>query len=199
MTSHHHHAVIWIDHHEARVFHFNAQDVETLVLHPHNPTSHIHHKANTIGSGRASEDHDYLHAIATSIAHAGAVLVDGPLQADGDLPVGRDGGAVVRATGADVRQVAVDGPLVRVGRERQIECSRRSPERRAPLVHSSDFRKLVKSRTSAGSNLNSGIRGWPIESPSLSASPSVSTGYRPWSVRKGGAVLRRLRVCLSIE
>jgi hypothetical protein len=34
MSSHHFHAVIWIDHHEARVFHFNPTDVERLVLHP---------------------------------------------------------------------------------------------------------------------------------------------------------------------
>lgn len=85
LTSHHHHAVIWIDHHEARVFHFNAQDAETLVLHPNDPTSHIHHKANTIGSGHASEDHDYLHAVARSIADAGAVLVTGPANAKTEL------------------------------------------------------------------------------------------------------------------
>ena len=34
MNSHHFHAVIWIDHHEARVFHFSPTDVERLVLHP---------------------------------------------------------------------------------------------------------------------------------------------------------------------
>lgn len=34
MTSHHYHAVIWIDHREARVFHFSPTDVERLVVHP---------------------------------------------------------------------------------------------------------------------------------------------------------------------
>jgi hypothetical protein len=53
MTEHHYHAAIWIDHREARVFHFTPTDAETLVLHPDNPTRHIHHKANTIGSGHA--------------------------------------------------------------------------------------------------------------------------------------------------
>ena len=37
MNSHHFHAVIWIDHHEARVFHFSPTDVERLVLHPDDP------------------------------------------------------------------------------------------------------------------------------------------------------------------
>ena len=58
MNSHHYHSVIWIDHRQARVFHFNAEDVERLVLHPDHPTRHIHHKANSIGSGHASADPD---------------------------------------------------------------------------------------------------------------------------------------------
>ena len=63
MNSHHFHAVVWIDHHEARVFHFGPADVERLVLHPDHPTKHIHHKANSIGSGHASEDHAFLQAV----------------------------------------------------------------------------------------------------------------------------------------
>jgi stalled ribosome rescue protein Dom34 len=85
MDSHHFHAVVWIDHHEARVFHFNQTDVEGLVLHPDHPTRHIHHKANSIGSGHASEDHNFLQAVAQSIAHAGAVLIAGPANAKTEL------------------------------------------------------------------------------------------------------------------
>ena len=78
MSNHHFHAVVWIDHHEARVFHFSPADVQRLVLHPDHPTRHIHHKANSIGSGHAAEDHAFLEAVARSIADAGAVLVTGP-------------------------------------------------------------------------------------------------------------------------
>jgi stalled ribosome rescue protein Dom34 len=85
MNKPHYHAVIWIDHHEARVFHFSATDVERLVLHPDHPTRHIHHKANSIGSGHASADHDYLHAVAESVADAGAVLIAGPANAKTEL------------------------------------------------------------------------------------------------------------------
>ena len=59
MTTHHYHAVIWIDHHEARVFHFSPTNVERLVLHPDHPTRHIQ-------------------AIVGSVADAGAVLITGP-------------------------------------------------------------------------------------------------------------------------
>src|SRR5271156_2168632 len=85
MTTHHFHAVVWIDHHEARVFHFNPADAERLVLHPDHPTRHIHHKANSIGSGHVSADHDYLHAVAESVADAGAVLIAGPANARTEL------------------------------------------------------------------------------------------------------------------
>src|SRR5450432_1967522 len=85
MTGHHYHAAIWIAHREARVFHFGPADVETLVLHPDNPTRHIHHKANSIGSGHASTNQDYLHEVAQSVADAGAVLITGPANAKTEL------------------------------------------------------------------------------------------------------------------
>jgi stalled ribosome rescue protein Dom34 len=85
MSSHHFHAVVWIDHREARIFHFNPTDVETLVIHPDGPTRHIHHKANSIGSGHAAEDHDYLQAVSDAIADAGAVLITGPANAKTEL------------------------------------------------------------------------------------------------------------------
>ena len=85
MTSHHYHAVIWIDHREARVFHFSPTDIERLVVHPEHPTKHIHHKANCIGSGHAAADHEYLHAVVESVADAGAVLITGPGNAKTEL------------------------------------------------------------------------------------------------------------------
>jgi stalled ribosome rescue protein Dom34 len=85
MTTHHHHAVIWIDHREARVFHFSPTDVERLVIHPDHPTKHIHHKANSIGSGHAAADHEYLHAVTESFADADTVLITGPANAKTEL------------------------------------------------------------------------------------------------------------------
>jgi stalled ribosome rescue protein Dom34 len=73
----HFHAVVWIDHREARVFHFNPTEVDKLVLHPDHPTKHIHHKAGSPGSGHAG-DHEFLHAVAEAVADAGAILVTGP-------------------------------------------------------------------------------------------------------------------------
>jgi stalled ribosome rescue protein Dom34 len=85
MTEHHYHAAIWIDHREARVFHFNPIDVETLVLHPDHPTRHVHHKANSIGSGHATTSPDYLREVAESVSEAGALLITGPANAKTEL------------------------------------------------------------------------------------------------------------------
>lgn len=85
MSTHHFHAVVWIDHHEARVFHIGAGEVDRLVLHPDHPTRHIHHKAGSIGSGHAAEDQAFLDAVAKSIADAGAIVITGPANAKDEL------------------------------------------------------------------------------------------------------------------
>jgi hypothetical protein len=84
-VSQHYHAVVWIDHREARIFHFSPTDVDRLVLHPHDPTRHIHHKANSLGSGHAAEDQAFLQAVAESVAGAGAILITGPANAKTEL------------------------------------------------------------------------------------------------------------------
>ncbi len=85
MTSHHYHAVIWIDHREGRVFHFSPTEVDRLVIRPDHPTRHIHHKANCIGSGHAAEDREYLQAVAEAVADAKMILITGPANAKTEL------------------------------------------------------------------------------------------------------------------
>jgi len=85
VTNHHYHAVVWIDHHQARVFHFNPEDIERLVIKPDHPTRQIHHKANTIGSGHASEDHQFLEEVAEALSDAGAILIVGPANEKAEL------------------------------------------------------------------------------------------------------------------
>ena len=67
------------------MFHFGPTDVEKLVLHPDDPTRHIRHNANSIGSGHAMTSPDYLHEVAESVADAGAVLITGPANTKTEL------------------------------------------------------------------------------------------------------------------
>ena len=81
----HFHAIIWIDHHQAKVFRFNASDLERDVIRPHDPTVHLHHKANTVGSGHAPMDKDFFMRIVESISRAGAIMIVGPASAKTEL------------------------------------------------------------------------------------------------------------------
>jgi hypothetical protein len=83
--SQHFHAAVWIDRHEARVFHFNADDAEHVVVHPGHPTRHIHHKAHSIGSGHTAEDQAFFHSVVEAVGSAGAVLIGGPANAKHEL------------------------------------------------------------------------------------------------------------------
>jgi hypothetical protein len=74
----HYHAVVWIDHREARVFHFNADDFDKTVVHPPHHSGHKNHVADYDGSGHAPEDHKYLESVTRAIADAGALLIVGP-------------------------------------------------------------------------------------------------------------------------
>lgn len=55
--SSHYHAIVWIDHHEAKVFQFDASDVDTA----------------------------YLQQVARALQHAGMVLITGPAGAKKEL------------------------------------------------------------------------------------------------------------------
>ena len=84
MTNHYH-ALVWIDHQTAKVFHFNADSNETDILHSTHPHQHLHHKANSGDSGHAPLDKDYLERVATAISQSGAILIVGPASAKTEL------------------------------------------------------------------------------------------------------------------
>jgi hypothetical protein len=127
----HSHAVVWIDHHEARIFHFNAEDVDRLLLHPHNPTRHIHHKANSIGSGHAAEDHEFLQHVAQGIGGAKAVLITGPANAKTELVkhIGNHVPSLKAAiVGVETLDHPTDGELVAYAR-RYFHADHQMPQR----------------------------------------------------------------------
>lgn len=83
--THHYHALVWIDHRVAKVFHFNADDSQRETVSSTHPNQNLHHKANSIDSGHAPVDKDYLERVTKAIANAGAVLVVGPGSAKTEL------------------------------------------------------------------------------------------------------------------
>jgi stalled ribosome rescue protein Dom34 len=83
--SQHYHALVWIDHREAKVFQFDATDVDRAVVRSTHPHQHIHHKANAGDSGHAPLDKEFLKHVAQALEPAGAILITGPASAKTEL------------------------------------------------------------------------------------------------------------------
>ena len=71
-------AVVWIDHHTARVLRFDGQSAEETTMHIHRHTTSQH------GSGVRSE-HEFFGAVCDSLAGIAEVLMTGSRTALADL------------------------------------------------------------------------------------------------------------------
>src|SRR5260370_13837294 len=74
----HNHAVVWIDHRVARIFFLGLDAVDELTIHSELSTEHLHHKANTIGSGKVHEDPAFFPRIDEALQNSEAILIAGP-------------------------------------------------------------------------------------------------------------------------
>ena len=76
------HAVIWIDHQEAHVIHFNvnasASASASEIITTKSKHGHLHQKAGIVGSGHSASDQGYLHEVIEAVAAAQEILVVGP-------------------------------------------------------------------------------------------------------------------------
>jgi stalled ribosome rescue protein Dom34 len=81
----HFHAIVWIDHSQAKVFHVGLSGEDEVTLHPHLPTRHLHHKANSIGSGHAGLDKEFFAQVMNAVSDAGEILIIGPAGAKTEL------------------------------------------------------------------------------------------------------------------
>lgn len=85
MTTMHQHAVVWIDHREAHILRFGVSGVDRTLLRSHSCDPHLHHKANTVGSGNAPVDLDLFERVARALDAAQAILITGPANAKLEL------------------------------------------------------------------------------------------------------------------
>jgi stalled ribosome rescue protein Dom34 len=63
------------------LFHIGLSGEDEVIVHPHLPTKHLHHKANTIGSGHAAPDKAFLAEVTSAVSDAGEILIIGPASA----------------------------------------------------------------------------------------------------------------------
>lgn len=74
----HNHAVVWVDHTVARIFYLGLEAVGEETVHADLASAHLHHKANTIGSGKVHDDPSFFPRIDRALEHCRSVLVVGP-------------------------------------------------------------------------------------------------------------------------
>ena len=76
--AHHFHAVVWIDHKQARILHFNVDEADRAVVRDH-VARDLHAREPRTGH-RIEENKPFFEDVAAAIADAGAVLIVGPAQ-----------------------------------------------------------------------------------------------------------------------
>ena len=79
------HAVVWLDHHEARVFFFDRHDFKEVDVATTKPNSHLHHKAGSMTGKKVPEDQDFFHHIVEAMKPAMEWLILGPGLAKNEL------------------------------------------------------------------------------------------------------------------
>lgn len=71
------HAVVWINHRLARVFHFSAENADKIVVHAEHPIHEFKRGEKRLGRPLA-EDQAFLEAVTKAVADAEAIFVVGP-------------------------------------------------------------------------------------------------------------------------
>ena len=81
----HEHAVIWIDHREARLLKFGLTGSTTENIRSHTHERQVHHKANSIGDGQAPPDKPFFEHVASALRGIISLVVAGPSSAKTEL------------------------------------------------------------------------------------------------------------------
>jgi stalled ribosome rescue protein Dom34 len=74
----HYHAVVWIDHKQARIFHFSVDEADRAVVKDHVVRDLHSHEKHT--GQRTEENKPFFEDVAKAIADASAILIVGPAQ-----------------------------------------------------------------------------------------------------------------------
>lgn len=112
----HFHAVVWIDHKQAHVFHFNAESADKL----------------TLRAQHAKDGEGYLHDVAAAVSDAGEILITGPSGAKTELfkHIARhDPQLLSRVAGVESADHPTDGQLVAHARHYFAAADRKTAQK----------------------------------------------------------------------
>jgi stalled ribosome rescue protein Dom34 len=74
----HIHAIVWLDHLNARVIGFSLGKSEVIEVHSQSPHRQIHRKSGIPGSGHAADDLDFFDEVAEAVHDVRELLITGP-------------------------------------------------------------------------------------------------------------------------
>ncbi len=63
----HSHAVVWLDSREARIFSFNAEDVEKRRVKADAPYRQVHHRSGSVGGGHVRDNREFFEAVPAAL------------------------------------------------------------------------------------------------------------------------------------
>lgn len=79
------HAVVWLDHREARIIDYSLDDVHQVKVRHDGASKQVHHRAGSVGSGHAKDDHHYFDQIVAALGNAQEILIVGPASTKGSF------------------------------------------------------------------------------------------------------------------
>lgn len=131
MTAHSH-AVVWLDHTQAKVLFFNADDDSVATVRAKSSPSHVHTKAGSVSGAHLHGDATYFAEIAATLAPARTFLVVGPSTAREEFTGylrGLRPDLAVRLAGSEPLDKESDGQLLAYGRLYFHRYDRMTPQR----------------------------------------------------------------------
>lgn len=73
------HAIVWVDHSEAKVFRFNSDGESRVDVHSHASLQRLHHlRTGWEAGGNPPDDTEFFHRISGALDHAGSTVITGP-------------------------------------------------------------------------------------------------------------------------
>ena len=113
------HAAVFIDHHEAKIFHVYA-DASEVAAQVHAPTHHVHrHETRTAEPNRTADARHFHHDVAVAMAGAQQILVLGPASAKLELVKdwkAHEPAMAAKVVGVETVDHPTDGQIVALAR-----------------------------------------------------------------------------------
>ncbi len=73
------HAVVWLDHSEAKVFRFDGAEKSEADIHSHTSLQRLHHRrTGWEAGGNPPEDTEFFERIISALDHPGGTVITGP-------------------------------------------------------------------------------------------------------------------------